>query len=112
MMPAVASAPARSTTTFAPWRAKAADVARPIPLPPPVTSATLPAKSISLPSAQRSAQLGTGTKPRVSLPALEAEALIIVRRNLVTDFSVLIQSGDIRHEHARLSWYVCADIPG
>ena len=49
MMPAVASAPALSrstTTTFAPWRANAADVARPIPLPPPVTSATLPVKSI------------------------------------------------------------------
>src|SRR5205085_3610150 len=49
------SAPAASrstTTTFAPWRAKAADVARPIPLPPPVMSATLPVKSILIASAR------------------------------------------------------------
>jgi hypothetical protein len=46
MMPAVASAPASSrSTTFAPWRANATDAARPIPLPLPVTSATLPVKS-------------------------------------------------------------------
>src|SRR5215475_5325310 len=50
MTPTVAWAPAPSrstTTTFAPCRANATDVARPMPLPPPVTSATLPVKSIS-----------------------------------------------------------------
>src|SRR6266487_4011183 len=37
-----------ATTTFAPARANASAVARPIPLPAPVTKATLPAKVLSL----------------------------------------------------------------
>src|ERR1700719_1249379 len=51
MMPAVASAPAVSrstTTTLAPLLAKATAVARPMPLPAPVISATLPVKSRSM----------------------------------------------------------------
>src|SRR3954465_5668247 len=50
MIPAVASPPSesRSTTpTFAPDFAKASAVARPMPFPAPVISATLPVKSIS-----------------------------------------------------------------
>src|SRR5437016_14452928 len=53
MMPAVASAPAVSrstTTTLAPLLAKASAVARPMPLPAPVISATLPVKSSSIAS--------------------------------------------------------------
>src|SRR5689334_9816997 len=49
MIPAVPSPPAVSrstTTTFAPWRANPRAVARPMPLPPPVISATLPLKSM------------------------------------------------------------------
>src|SRR5262245_14348442 len=49
MMPAVPSPPAvsRSTTTIlAPPRANPIDPARPMPLPPPVTRATLPLKSM------------------------------------------------------------------
>src|SRR5262245_48767514 len=49
MMPAVPSPPAASrstTTTLAPPRANPIDEARPMPLPPPVTRATLPLKSM------------------------------------------------------------------
>src|SRR5207253_10496348 len=50
-MPAVASPPAVSrstTTTLAPLLPKASAVARPMPLPAPVISATLPVKSSSM----------------------------------------------------------------
>src|SRR5215204_1709298 len=53
MMPAVASPAAASrstTTTLAPLLAKASAVARPMPFPAPVISATLPVKSISIAS--------------------------------------------------------------
>src|SRR6516164_9075017 len=49
MMPTVPSPPAVSrstTTTLAPSRAKPSAVARPMPFPAPVISATLPLKSI------------------------------------------------------------------
>src|SRR5206468_10969994 len=45
------------------------------------------------------------------LAALQGEALVIIRYHFVTYLSVLIQSGDIRHEHARLARYVRAGIP-
>src|SRR5262252_5080796 len=51
MIPAVASPAALSrstTTTLAPLLAKASAVARPMPLPAPVTNATLPVKSRSI----------------------------------------------------------------
>src|SRR5438552_15866590 len=52
-MPTVASPPAASrstTTTLAPFLPKASAVARPMPLPAPVISATLPVKSRSIAS--------------------------------------------------------------
>src|SRR5690349_6886039 len=69
-MPAVPSQPAVSrstTTTFAPLRANPSAVARPMPLPPPVISATLPLKSMF--------SSGDFTPARLSQPTVPVEKL-------------------------------------
>src|SRR5690242_16181852 len=70
MMPAVPSPPAVSrstTTTFAPLRANPRAVARPMPLPAPVISATLPLKSM--------VSSGGFCRARLSQPIVSVEKL-------------------------------------
>src|SRR3954453_20771444 len=75
MMPAVASPPSLSrstTTTFAPDFAKASAVARPMPFPAPVISATFPVKSISIASSLLARQADY-LPPRLFLHKLPAQ---------------------------------------
>src|SRR4051794_27276372 len=91
MMPAVASPPSLSrstTTTFAPDFAKASAVARPMPFPAPVISATLPVKSISIASsllAQPARSAGDYLRPHLCLHKLPAQC---ASRTLAGRFSL------------------------
>src|SRR5690349_24894006 len=93
MMPAVPSPPAVSrstTTTFAPLRANPRAVARPMPLPPPVISATLPLKSM----------VSSGGSCRTRLSQRPASVEKLAPRLLETDPD--IGSEGSRHVDAKL----------